>query len=270
VLRLSAGRAGAELERLQAAEGLQNALTEVQRLKDRLQEENVYLRRELIANVSHDLRSPLASLRGYLDTLLLKEQTLSACERRSYLSIASRQTEHLQGLIDELFELARLDFQGYRIAAEPVQLGELAGDVVQKFQLAAQAKGVMLGAEAGAELPFVHADIALIERAISNLIDNALAHTPSGGCVELSLWAERPTQVTVSVRDSGRGIAAEDLPHVFERFYRADKARRRSVGGSGLGLAIVKRIVELHGGQVQVESREGEGARFWFSLRAAA
>jgi predicted ATPase/signal transduction histidine kinase len=270
VMGLCAGRAGAELERLQAAEGQLRALNEVKLLRDRLQEENVYLRRELIANVSHDLRSPLASLRGYLDTLLLKEQTLSAAERRSYLSIASRQTERLQSLIDELFELARLDFQGYRIAAEPVQLGELVGDVVQKFQLAAQAKGVMLGAEASAELPFVHADIALIERAISNLIDNALAHTPAGGCVELVLWAERPTQVTVSVRDSGRGIAAEDLPRVFERFYRADKARRRSAGGSGLGLAIVKRIVELHGGQVQVESREGEGARFWFSLRAAA
>jgi signal transduction histidine kinase len=117
VMSLSAGRAGAELERLKAAEGLQRALAEVEVLRDRLQDENVYLRRELIANVSHDLRSPLASLRGYLETLLLKQDALAEADRRSYLEIALRQAQHLQTLIGELFELARLDFEGYRIDA---------------------------------------------------------------------------------------------------------------------------------------------------------
>ena len=268
VLRLSAGRAGAELERVRATEGLQRALVEVQQLRDRLQQENVYLRRDLIANVSHDLRSPLASLRGYLDTLLLKGQALGVDEQRKCVAIAARQAQQLQSLIDELFELARLDFQGCRISAEPLQLGELAHDVVQKFQLAAQHKGITLRTDGGAGLPFVSADIALLERALSNLIDNALAHTGAGGTVELRLASDESRQVRIGVVDSGCGIAAADLPHVFERFYRADKARSRGAGGCGLGLAIVKRIVELHGAQVQVDSRVGVGTRFWFTLNA--
>ncbi len=166
VMSLSAGRAGAELERLKAAEGQQRALAEVEVLKNRLQEENIYLRRELIANVSHDLRSPLASLRGYLETLLLKEQALSESERRSYLEIALRQSQHLQTLISELFELARLDFEGYRIDAEPVQLGELARDVAQKLGLAAQARQVALDLDIEPELGLARADIGLIERTL--------------------------------------------------------------------------------------------------------
>ena len=170
VMGLCVGRAGAELERLKAAEGQQRALAEVQVLKDRLQDENVYLRRELIANVSHDLRSPLASLRGYLETLLLKEQALSESDRRSYLEIALRQSQHLQTLISELFELARLDFEGYRIDAEPVQLGELARDVAQKVGLAAQARQVALELDIEPELGLARADIGLIERTLTNLI----------------------------------------------------------------------------------------------------
>jgi predicted ATPase/signal transduction histidine kinase len=268
VMSLSAGRAGAELARLKTAEGLEQALVEVELLKNRLEEENVYLRRELIANVSHDLRSPLASLRGYLDTLLLKEGSLSDAERHAYLEIALRQAEHLQALISELFELARLDFQGYRIDAEPVQLGELARDVTQKLQLAAQGRGVALAVEIEPELRFVRADIGLIERSLTNLLENALAHTPVGGQVVLSVFA-RGSQVVICVGDTGSGIDAADLPRIFERFYRADKSRSRNAEGSGLGLAIVKRILELHDSQIRVESEPGRGTRFWFELPLA-
>ncbi len=269
VLRLSAGRAAAELERLRAHEGLQRALAEVEQLKNRLQEENVYLRRELIANVSHDLRSPLASLRGYLDTLLLKEQSLGAQERRSFLTIAQRQAEHLQTLISELFDLARLDFDGYRIDAEPVALGELARDVLQKFQLAAQGRHVQLALELDDALGFVHADIGLLERTLENLLENALAHTPPDGRVTLAVLAHDDGAL-VEVRDTGSGIPPDDLPHIFERFYRVDKARTLASSGSGLGLAIVKRIVELHGSQIHVDSSVGAGTRFWFTLKTAA
>jgi predicted ATPase/signal transduction histidine kinase len=265
VMKLSAGRAAAELERLKAAEGQQRALAEVEVLKNRLQEENVYLRRELIANVSHDLRSPLASLRAYLETLLLKEEAVSVAERRHYLEIALSQAEHLQALISELFELARLDFQGYRIEAEPVQLGELASDVMQKLKLAALGRKVMLSASVEPELGLVRADIALIERTLTNLLENALAHTPAGGHIVLSVHA-RDRRVVVRVTDSGSGIAADDLPHIFERFYRADKARSLDGKGSGLGLAIVKRILELHDSEIRVESELGRGATFWFDL----
>jgi predicted ATPase/signal transduction histidine kinase len=265
VMGLCAGRAGAELERLHAAEGQQRALTEVQRLRDRLQDENVYLRRELIANVSHDLRSPLASLRGYLETVLLKEQALSEADRRGYLEIALRDARQMQALIDELFELVQLDFEGYRIEAEPVQLGELARDVTQKLGLEAERRRVRLDLDVDADLGLARADIWLVERALTNLLDNALAHTPPGGRIELSLRAQG-AQVVLRVSDNGCGIAPEDLPHVFERFYRADKSRRRGANGAGLGLAIVKRIVELHGGRIAVDSAVGRGTSFDFAL----
>jgi predicted ATPase/signal transduction histidine kinase len=265
VMKLSAGRAAAELQRLKAAEGQQQALAEVEVLKNRLQQENVYLRRELIANVSHDLRSPLASLRGYIETLLLKEKAVSAVERRHYLEVSLSQVDHLQALISELFELARLDFQGYRIDAEPVQLGELAGDVIQKLQLAARDRKIKLRASVEPALGLVRADIGLIERTLTNLLENALAHTPVGGQIQLSVHA-RKGRVVLRVSDSGSGIAADDLPHIFERFYRADKARSLNAKGSGLGLAIVKRIVELHGSEIRVESEFGRGATFWFDL----
>jgi signal transduction histidine kinase len=265
VMKLSAGRAAAELERLKAAEGQQRALAEIEVLKNKLQEENVYLRRELIANVSHDLRSPLASLRAYIETLLLKEEAVSAAERRHYLEIALSQAEHLQALITELFELARLDFQGYRIDAEPVQLGELARDVMQKLRLAAQQRKVLLTAAVQPELGLVRADIGLIERTMTNLLENALTHTPAGGRVELSVRSGDAC-VVLRVSDSGSGIAPDDLPHIFERFYRADKARSRDSKGAGLGLAIVKRILELHGSEIRVDSEPGRGATFWFEL----
>ncbi len=267
VLRLSAGRAGAELERLNAEEGLQRALAEVEQLKNRLQEENVYLRRELIANVSHDLRSPLASLRGYLETLLIKEKSLTAGERRSYLEIAARQAEHLQTLISELFDLAKLDFQGYQINPEPVHLGELAQDVMQKFRLAAQKKRVTLSTDIQPEVGYVRADIALIERTLENLLENALAHTEPDGRIRLAVLPH-DGRVTVEVSDTGSGIPAADLPHIFERFYRVDKARTRDSSGSGLGLAIVKRIVELHNSEIRVQSSPAEGTTFWFALPA--
>jgi signal transduction histidine kinase len=268
VMSLCAGRAGAELERLKAAEGQQRALAEVEVLKNRLQEENIYLRRELIANVSHDLRSPLASLRGYLETLLLKEQALTESERRSYLEIALRQSQHLQTLISELFELARLDFEGYRIDAEPVQLGELARDVAQKLGLAAQTRQVALDLDIEPELGLARADIGLIERALTNLIENALAHTAAGGRIVLSMRAQG-ARVALCVSDNGSGIAAHDLPRIFERFYRADKARTRDDKGSGLGLAIVKRIVELHGSEIRVDSVAGRGTSVGFDLPLA-
>jgi predicted ATPase/signal transduction histidine kinase len=269
VMSLCAGRAAAELERLQAAEGQQRALDEVKLLRDRLQDENVYLRRELIANVSHDLRSPLASLRGYLETVLLKERTLSDADRRAYLEIALRDAQQMQSLIDELFELARLDFDGYRIEAEPVQLGELARDVAQKLGLEAERRRVRLDLDVDAGLGLAHADVGLIERALTNLLDNAFAHTPGGGRVELSVRGQG-AQLLLRVSDSGSGIAPQDLPHIFERFYRADPSRRRGASGAGLGLAIVKRIVELHGGQIHVDSAVGQGTRLGFTLPRAS
>jgi PAS domain S-box-containing protein len=267
VLRIFAARAGAELERLKVEDSLHRALAEVEDLKNRLQDENVYLRRELIANVSHDLRTPLASIRGYLETLLLKGDALPPDKRHAYLEIAARQSERLGTLISELFELAKLDYKGYQIHPEPVQLGELAQDVLQKFQLAAEEKGIALRIDADADAGFVHADIALIERALENLLENALKHTHRGGSVSLAV-RRQDGRVMVQVSDTGSGIPPDALPRIFERFYRIDRSRMLDAGGAGLGLAIVKRILDLHGSRIGVESAVAEGSVFSFALPA--
>ncbi|MBA2352980.1 MAG: GAF domain-containing protein [Burkholderiales bacterium] len=240
------------------------AYEEIEALKNKLSEENVYLRRDLIANVSHDLRTPLAAVRGYLETLLMKGDDLVAETRRNYLQIAVKQSETLGALISELFELAKLDFSGYEIDPEPAQLGDLAQDVVQKFSLAAESKGVTLRADIE-EVGLVRADIGLLERAIDNLLDNALKHTGTGGIVTVSV-ARHEQHVMVRVSDTGSGIPAKDVAHIFERFYKVDKARGTEPAGAGLGLAIVKRICDLHHSEIKVESAPLTGTTFSFGL----
>jgi two-component system OmpR family sensor kinase len=224
-------------------------------------------RRDLIANVSHDLRTPLASLRGYLDTLLLKRDALSEEERVHYLEVAARQSERLGNLVAQLFELAKLDALDAQLAPEPLMLEELVQDVLQQFALAAGEKKVALAMSVQGESGFVRADIALVERVLVNLVDNAVRHTPSGGAVSVSVRHDGG-RVRVEVEDTGAGIPAEALPFVFDRLFTLDRSRGPD-RGSGLGLAIVKRVVELHGGTVSVQSVVGKGSRFAFELPAA-
>ncbi len=259
VLQALAAQAAISLENARLVAGLKQAQHE-------LEAENSYLRRDLIANVSHDLRTPLVSMRGYLEVLSTKGDALAPPLRAQYLGIALRQSERLATLIDELFELARLDFKGVTLKREPFAFGELAADVVQKFQLAAAGHNVEIGVEAVPGLPFVDADLGLVERLLENLIGNALRHTPAGGRVRVRAQAEA-AGVRAEVQDSGRGIAAGDLPHVFERHFRGSEGSASP--GAGLGLAIARRIVELHGGAIGAESTPGTGTRFWFTLPRA-
>ena len=263
--RLFAGLKQEIAERRQAQEQLGGALAEVERLKEDLETENSYLRRDLIANVSHDLRTPLVSMRGYLELLAAKGEALGAEQRREYLGIAVRQSEHLAKLIDELFELAKLDFKGLTLDREPFAFAELAADVVQKFRLAAEGKQVDLRVEAASQLPFVEADLSLMERVLENLIGNALQHTPAGGRVCVHLWSEGE-RLLAQVADSGGGIPSAELPFIFDRFYRGGNGRTRASGGAGLGLAITKRILELHDTEIRVDSDAKTGTRFVFSL----
>jgi signal transduction histidine kinase len=249
----------------QAAIALENA-----RLHRELEAENSFLRRDLIANVSHDLRTPLVSIRGYLELLAATGQSLDDAQRRSYLETAVRQSEHLGVLIDELFELAKLDFKGLALQREEFQVGELASDVLQKFRLMAAGKPIELVLEAMSGLPAVHADLSLIERVLDNLIGNALKHTPAGGWVKVRLQSS-DQGVEVSVIDNGVGIAPADLPHIFDRFYRGQAAsaqRPSDARGTGLGLAIARRILELHGRSIDVQS-DATGSTFRFTLPAA-
>jgi len=227
-------------------------------------------RRDLIADISHDLRTPLVAMRGYLELLVAGGDGLSAEGSRRYAAIALRQCEHLGRLVDDLFELAKLDYRGLVLDCESFAVGELASDVVQKFALAAKARGVALEVVAAADTPPLEADLRLVERVLENLVGNALGHTPAGGRVEVRV-ALVATAIELQVIDTGAGIAKEDLPRVFERHWRgaAGGPDGDAGEGAGLGLAIAKRIVELHGGSIRADSEPGRGSRFVVALPAS-
>ncbi len=224
-------------------------------------------RRRLFTNVSHDLRTPLASLQGHLETLLMKGDAWAPEERRRFLEVALGSAHRLGSLIGELFELAKLEAPETRVEAEPFSLPELVHAVLQKLGVEVSAKGVRAEVGAGGAEPFVVADLGLAERLLENLLRNAVRHSPRGGVIRLE-FREVPGWVETRVSDQGPGIAEEDLAHLFERFFRS---RRAGVppGGSGLGLSIAKRIAELHGGSLRAENCVGGGACFAFTLPAA-
>ena len=222
-------------------------------------------RREFIANITHDLRTPLTSLRGYLETLLLKEGALTPEEQQNYLTIAIKRSDQLGKLVSELFELAKLDSPDVQVRFEPFSLGELVQDILQKFQLAVVNKKITLQINMAEPLPLVFADIGLCERLLENLIENAVRYTPEDGSISISAIPENE-RVAVKVSDTGSGIRPEDIPHLFDRFYRKDRSRPDSNSGSGLGLSIAKRILELHGSGLEVSSTVNVGTTFAFTL----
>ena len=224
-------------------------------------------RRELVANVSHDLRTPLATLQGYIETLFLKDKNLTDQERQQHLEIAIRHCERLAKLVDALFELAKLDSHETKARNEPFNIGDLAQDVVQKFDLSAREKHIAIQVELEQGLPFVNADIAMIERVIENLLENAVRHTPAGGSIHLA-FSPQNGDVAVRVSDTGCGIPPEELPYIFDRFYHSDQTQNGKTGYSGLGLAISKRILELHERTIRVKSTPGSGTQFSFTLPA--
>jgi len=224
-------------------------------------------RREAVLNASHDLRTPLAALQGYLQTLQIKADVLSAEQRASYITIAQRHAVRMGVLIEQMFELAKLDAPETTAKCEAFSLAELAGDIVQKYRLRASEQGIVLTAAVDAGAPPMWADIGMIERLIENLVDNAIKFTPSGGSVRVEVRTDADA-IELTVTDTGSGIADDDLPHIFERFERGRAATLQKVrgdvglAGSGLGLAIVRRIVDLHAAALHVVSRVGEGTRF--------
>ena len=223
------------------------------------------LRRELVANVSHDLRTPLATLQGYIETLLIKDQQLDTEQRQQYLQVAIKHCCRLNKLVEELFELAKLDAKETRARKEPFNLAELIQDISQKFLLKASEKNINIKIKKSIATAFVIADISLIERVIENLLENALRHTPVNGLIYIDLQAEGNV-LNVQVRDSGHGIPEHEIPYIFDRFYQIDKTRNNDDNGTGLGLAIVKRIIELHQSVIKVSSDIDGFTCFRFSL----
>ena len=222
-------------------------------------------RRTLIANVSHDLRTPLASVQGYLELLLLGHEPLDDAQARAHLQSAISQCERLTRLVGALFELSRLEADDTRAQTESFPLAELAHDVVQKFAGAAQRRAVSLSA-ACSDGALVDADVALVERALDELVDNALRHTPAGGRVTLEVNGSG-ARATLAVQDSGPGIAPERLPLLLEHYDRNARTGAEAAGGApGLGLAIARRIVALHGSQLRIDSAPQRGTRVAFEL----
>jgi signal transduction histidine kinase len=224
-------------------------------------------RREMVASVSHDLRTPLTALIGQLETIRLKRDALPPQERSELFTRALQNALHLQRLTDALAELARLDNPEFRTHPEPIAIGELADDVVQRFAARAADAGVELTLDYPDRLPLTRVDAALVERALANLIDNALRVTPRDGRVQVRVVPDG-ANLRIEVADTGPGVAPEDQPRVFDRFYQAAKHRDLR-GSAGLGLAIVRRVAELHGGQAGLRSRPGAGSTFFIELPQA-
>jgi signal transduction histidine kinase len=225
------------------------------------------LRRDLIAWAGHDLRTPLASVRAIVEALadgiVEDPQTI-----QRYLNTAQRDIQSLSLLIDDLFQMAQLDAGGLALERERASLSDLISDTLESFSALATLQGVVLSGTVLPDVDPLLMDVQRIGRVLNNLIGNALRHTPQGGSVRVDA-VRTASGVRISVYDTGDGIQAEDLAHIFERFYRGEKSRSRSTGGSGLGLAIAKGIVEAHGGQIGVESQAGEGSTFYFVLPAS-
>lgn len=226
-------------------------------------------RRNLVADVAHELRTPLSNVQGYTEAL--RDGVLQP--DAATLDTIHRQVTYLARLIDDLRLLAETEAGDFRVHPEPESLGDIIRQAAGAFAPKAAAQGVAVTAEAPAELPAVPLDRTRIEQVIGNLLDNAIRHTPPGGTVTISAAPERGDDgrpaVTVAVTDSGEGIAAEALPYVFDRLYRVDPSRDRATGGAGLGLTIARKLVEAHGGTITAASVPGKGSRFAFSLPAA-
>jgi two-component system phosphate regulon sensor histidine kinase PhoR len=277
--KLARGELGARLERTGKDElgVLSQQLNEtgekLQKMFEQLQHEHVELeklervRKDFVINVSHELRTPLASIQGYTETLL--EGALNDPEHNiRFLTIIRQNAERLGRLTADLMTLSRLELKTTKFQFASYRANELLADCIDSMRPMAEKKHVRLLMELAPEGTEVFCDSEAVHQVMSNLMDNALKYTPEGGHIAVSAGVidGGHEELGVRVRDTGTGIPAEELPRLFERFYRVDKARSRQLGGTGLGLAIVKHLVRAMGGSVRVESEIGTGSTFIFTL----
>jgi len=222
------------------------------------------LRQDLVADTAHELRTPLSNVRGYLEAIrdgVVKPDTTTINSLSEEVGLLSR-------LVDDLQELALAEAGQLKMEIQAEDAGDIVNQAVAAARAAAMSKGVGLSANVNDPLPQCKADPDRIRQVLHNLLNNAITHTPSGGTIAMEARL-LDGFIEISVKDSGEGIPAKELPNIFERFYRVDKSRARTTGGYGLGLTIAKRIVEAHGGTIQVTSELGKGSRFAFTLPVA-
>ena len=224
------------------------------------------LRRELVANVSHDLRTPLAVLKGYVETLQMKKDSLTENEKQDYLQITHDNIDKLSKLINQLFEYSKLEAKQVTPIKEPFSITELSYDLLAKFKVLAEKKNIILELNKEEENSVVYADVSLVERALQNLIENAIKYTEPEGKVTLSI-ARQDKNVEINITDTGAGIPKNEQPFIFDRHKQVNKSSKKQ--GSGLGLAIVKKIMDLHDTTITVLSKPKKGSSFVFNLPAA-
>lgn len=224
------------------------------------------LRRELIANVSHDLRTPIAIIRGYLETLQIKEENLTAEDRKRYIEMVSNSSEKLERLVNELFELSKLEANQIKPQKEAFIISELVNDMGTKYQLIAKNKKITIDTFLSKELAPVFADISLIERVIQNLLDNAIKFTPPNGNISITTEKCVNNHVKITIADTGIGIPEKDRELIFARYYRANNFTDLK-NSTGLGLAIAKKILDLHSSTLDLKSIENHGSSFSFRLK---
>jgi two-component system phosphate regulon sensor histidine kinase PhoR len=224
------------------------------------------VRQDFVANVSHELRTPLSTIKGYAETLLdgaLKEEVAF-----SFVQVIKRHTDRLTKIVEDLLMLSKIESREFPMHREPLSLAEIIDDVLDLLQGAAEKKKVTFSKDHPPEPLLVEADRNDLEQILFNLLDNAVKYNREGGKVLISVARKDAKEIEVSIQDNGIGIPKEDLPRLFERFYRVDKGRSKELGGTGLGLSIVKHLVQAHGGKVWAESQLGEGSTFYFTLPA--
>jgi two-component system OmpR family sensor kinase/two-component system sensor histidine kinase BaeS len=261
--RAFAGRNWNVRVKVQGADEIAEVAREFNAMAEEIQRAET-LRRNLMADIAHELRTPLTVLQGNLSAMLDGVYPLE----RSEIATLYDETRALNRLVDDLRELALADAGQLQLNQQSIDVAEIARNVAASFAGVAEAHQIELQVHADTPI-LTHADPDRLAQILRNLIANALRHTPSGGKISIQCSMVNPQVVQVAVTDSGEGIAPEELPRVFERFYRGDKSRARTSGGTGLGLAIAKAWVEALGGTIGVESEPGRGSHFWFTLPAA-
>ena len=227
------------------------------------------VRRDFVSNISHELRTPLASLRAVVETLqdgALEEPTVA----HRFLDRAERELDTLTQMVEELLELSRIESGEVPLRLEPTVVSELIFDALDRLRPQAERERIEVKVQIADDVPLVSADSERMRRVVANLLHNAIKFTPERGNIQIAArlndGVKPDAEVIFSVRDNGTGIAVDDLPLIFERFYKSDRARTRGQGGTGLGLAIARHLVEAHGGRIWAKSKEGKGSTFFFTL----
>jgi len=264
-------RSGLDLWRASSENDIHIVGTSFRRAIQRLAEQYKHiisvdeLRKDLLSHLSHDLRTPLATLLGYLETWEMQQNQISEKQSREYIATARKNAQKIVVLVDQLFDLANLDSNNVTVIKEPVSIAELVQDVLQKFKLVAEEKGISLNLQPKDSSITVFADIEKLERIFVNLIENALRHTPGGGHITVNLKKDT-SLVSIEVCDTGIGIPEHDLPYIFNPHFKAGNSVRENTAHGGLGLAITKRLLELHQSEIQVKSVLHRGTTFSFYL----